>query len=82
MEDLKEKAFNLFDRLNKGDVLIISEIAVRDPESFTKYAKEYIDSGGGLIFSNDYASIRKCESAEEVKNIIQEIENKIYGIQY
>lgn len=80
--DQKQKAFKIFDDLEKGQVIVIETYATRDPESFTRYAKEYIDSGGGLIFSNDYTSIRKCESAEEVKNIIQEIENKIYGIQY
>jgi len=72
----KEKSFKVFDELKLGQVVVIETYATRDPESFIQYAKDYIDEGSGLIFSDDYSSIRKCESAEEVKNIIQQIENK------
>lgn len=70
MDKLKHKAFEIFDKLKKGDIIKISEIAPRDPDNFVKYGKEYIDNGGGLLFSSDYSLIQKCTSFKEIIDII------------
>lgn len=57
--DIKKKAFELFDALQPGEVIVISKIAKNDPAAFKEYAKEYIDQGGLIEFDKDYRKIRR-----------------------
>lgn len=67
--DKKQKAFELFGLMNKGDCLIISEIAKRDPDTFIQYGKDWIDEGNwDYEFSSDWKVFRRMNfNVKEVK---------------
>ena len=76
MDKQKRKAFNEFNKMKQGQVIIIKDFAKRDSAAFTDYGKEYIDQGGNIEFSNDYSKIRKISAIEEYKPI-NELKSKI-----
>lgn len=59
MRDPRKIAFEIFDNMKERETLRISVFAPNKPDLFIRYGKEYIDEGGELEFSNDYAYIRK-----------------------
>lgn len=61
-DDIKKKAFELFKKLQPGEIIIISKIAKNDPEKFKEYAKEYIDQGGLIEFDKDYRKLRRLNA--------------------
>lgn len=72
---IKEKAFQLFDKLQPGEVMIISKVARKDPEAFRQYAKEYIDQGGFIEFDKDYRKLKGLERIDW-KKLKREYEQK------
>lgn len=58
--NLKQKAFDIFHQMNAGEVIIISEFAKKDPESFIEYCKDWIDEGNwDYEFSSDWKLFRR-----------------------
>lgn len=68
---LRNKAFAIFDQLLISQSIVIRDFAKNDPEAFTQYAKDYIDRGGGLQFSNDYSVITKIQSYRELMDFLE-----------
>lgn len=67
--NLKEKAFEFFDRLKTGQVVLIKDIAKNDPESFKQYIRDYIDQGGNLTVSDDWRKFRKESDEADFRQI-------------
>lgn len=69
-EQIRQYAFKIFDKLIIGQSIKISDFAKKDPSSFIQYGKDYIDQGGGLLFSKDYTFVTKVQSFQELMNSI------------
>jgi hypothetical protein len=57
-DSVKLKAFELFDKLQPGEIITVSQIAKKDPKAFIEYGKAFIDQGGSIEFSKDYRKIK------------------------
>jgi len=64
--DLELKAYELFDKMVIGQVIVIENIAKKDPEAFLQYAKNYIDAWGSMELSEDMNRIKRVESFNEI----------------
>lgn len=77
---IKEQAFKLFDKLQPGEVIVISKVARKDPAAFKEYAKEYIDQGGFIEFDKEYRKLRGIERIDW-KKLKREHEQKNHNNQ-
>lgn len=62
--ELKAKIFKFLDDLKPGQVIVIKQIAKKDPDLFIASTKEYIDahaSDGGIEFNSDYSKIKRLQ---------------------
>lgn len=57
-DSVKQKAFKLFEKLQPGEIIIVSKIAKKDPKLFIALGKEFIDQGGFIEFDKDYRKIK------------------------
>lgn len=67
MNKAEKIAFDLFHSMKVYDVINISDHAPNKPDLFIQKAKEYIDNGGNIEFSNDYKRIRKLNEIPPIK---------------
>lgn len=68
---MKDKAFELFQSMKPGQLLVIKDTARKDPASFIQYGKDFIDEGYyNYEFTKDYKGFRR------MYHTIQEFENK------
>lgn len=64
--DMELKAYELFDKMVIGQVIVIDNIAKKDPEAFLQYAKNYIDAWGSMELSMDMKRIIRVYSFHEI----------------
>lgn len=69
-EEIKQKAFDIFNKLNIGQSIVVKDFAKNDPKAFIQYGKDYIDDGGGLVFNHDYSIMTKTETFQELMEYI------------
>jgi hypothetical protein len=53
--------WNILDRLEVGNRIIVADFAPQKPDLFIECAKKYYDCFRNLRFSNDYSEIKKIE---------------------
>lgn len=58
--------WNLLDKIQLGNKIIISDFAPNKPDLFIECAKQYADCFGTILFSDDYKEIKKVISFKEV----------------
>lgn len=68
--DLRQKAFELFRSMKPGQVIIIRDIAKKDPKGFIQYGKDFIDENYNYEFNKDYTSFRR------MWHLVEEFEKK------
>lgn len=66
MKDPKKLAFKIFDDMKAGEKALVSVFAPRNPDLFIQLGKQYIDDGGDLMFSEDYATIYKTTPLADI----------------
>jgi hypothetical protein len=59
MAELRQRAFELFEKMKPGQILVISEFAKKDPEKFVQYGKDYIDQGNNFEFNKNYTKYKR-----------------------
>jgi hypothetical protein len=59
--------WNLLEKIEVGDKIIISKYAPNKPDLFIQCAKQYADCFGTILFSDDYKQIKKVMSFKEAK---------------
>ncbi|TDO21923.1 hypothetical protein [Pedobacter duraquae] len=62
----QERAFKVFDEMERWKVIVVKKFALLDPAAFIEYGKAYIEQGGNIEFSQDYERIRKIGSVQEI----------------
>ena len=60
--------WNILDKIEVGQKIIISQYAPNKPDLFIDCAKKYADCYGTILFSDDYKQIKKVLNFVEVKN--------------
>ena len=58
--------WNLLDKIKLGHKIIISDFAPNRPDLFIQCAKQYADSFGTILFSDDYKEIKKVMSFKQI----------------
>jgi hypothetical protein len=58
--------WNLLEKIEVGDKIIISKYAPNKPDLFIQCAKQYADSFGTILFSDDYKQIKKVMSFKQI----------------
>ena len=58
--------WNLLDKIELGDKILISKYAPNKPDLFIDCAKKYADSFGTILFSDDYKQIKKVMSFKQI----------------
>ena len=59
MKDPKEEAYKIFDGMEARTKVLVADFAPKNPGLLIQFGKQYIDEGGDLMFSADYATIYK-----------------------
>jgi hypothetical protein len=60
--------WNILDKIEVGQKILISQYAPNKPDLFIECAKKYADCYGTILFSDDYKQIKKVLNFVEVKN--------------
>jgi len=60
--------WNILDKIEVGQKILISQYAPNKPDLFIDCAKKYADCYGTILFSDDYKQIKKVLNFVEVKN--------------
>jgi hypothetical protein len=58
--------WNLLDKIELEDKILISKYAPNRPDLFIDCAKQYADSFGTILFSDDYKQIKKVMSFKQI----------------
>lgn len=66
MKSARKTAYAIFDSMETCDILKVSVFAPNQPDLFIQLAKDYIDEGGDIEFSEDYSRIRKLTPMAEL----------------
>lgn len=61
--------WNILDKIEVGQKILISQYAPNKPDLFIDCAKKYADCYGTILFSDDYKEIKKVLNFVEVKNL-------------
>lgn len=76
--ELPDKALSvcweILDRLEVGNNIVISDFAPQKPDLFIECAKKYADYYRNILFSNDFKQIRKIYSFAQQVEIFQKNE--------
>ena len=59
--------WNILDKIEVGQKILISQYAPNKPDLFIECAKKYADCYGTILFSDDYKQIKKVLNFVEVK---------------
>lgn len=60
--------WNILDKIEVGQKILISQYAPNKPDLFIECAKKYADCYGTILFSDDYKQIKKVLNFVDVKN--------------
>lgn len=63
------KCFNILDKLEIGQMILVKEYAPNNPDLFIRCCKQYFDCHKNLRFSDNYSEIRKVERVKTFKEI-------------
>lgn len=58
--------WNLLDKIELEDKILISKYAPNRPDLFIDCAKQYADCFGTILFSDDYKQIKKVMSFKQI----------------
>ena len=61
--------WNILDKIEIGQKILISQHAPNKPDLFIECAKKYADCYGTILFSDDYQEIKKINNFVEVENL-------------
>ena len=61
--------WNILDKIEVGQKILISQHAPNKPDLFINCAKKYADCYGTILFSDDYQEIKKINNFVEVENL-------------
>ena len=61
--------WNILDKIEVGQKILISQYAPNKPDLFIECAKKYADCYGTILFSDDYQEIKKIKNFVEVENL-------------
>jgi hypothetical protein len=61
--------WNILDKIEVGQKILISQHAPNKPDLFIECAKKYADCYGTILFSDDYQEIKKIKNFVEVENL-------------
>lgn len=57
--ELIDRVFKFLNRLKEGQVVIVRDIAKKDPKSFVEAVKYIIDCGEQFEFNKDYSKVKR-----------------------
>jgi len=55
------KCFKILDKLEVGQMILVSDYAPNNPDLFIRCCKQYYDCHRNIRFSDDYSVIKKIE---------------------
>jgi hypothetical protein len=61
--------WNILDKIELGQKILISQHAPNKPDLFIECAKKYADCYGTILFSDDYQEIKKIKNFVGVENL-------------
>jgi hypothetical protein len=67
--------WNILDKIEVGQKILISQYAPNKPYLFIECAKKYADCYGTILFSDDYQEIKKVNTFKQIKNLFAELKN-------
>ncbi len=67
--------WNILDKIELGQKILISQYAPNKPDLFIECAKRYADCYGTILFSDDYQEIKKVKTFKQIKNLFAELKN-------
>jgi len=67
--------WNILDKIEIGQEILISQYAPNKPDLFIECAKKYADCYGTILFSNDYQEIKKVKTFKQIENLFAELKN-------
>ena len=67
--------WNILDKIELGQKILISQYAPNKPDLFIECAKKYADCYGTILFSDDYQQIKKVKTFKQIKNLFAELKN-------
>lgn len=66
---LIQKVFAFLSKLKEGQVVIVKEVAKKDPQGFIEAVKEIIDAGEPFEFTSDYSKVKRIY---DIRPLIEE----------
>ena len=61
--------WNILDKIEIGQKILISQHAPNKPDLFIECAKKYADYYGSILFSDNYQEIKKVKTFKQNKNL-------------